>query len=280
MAYTGTDPDAVGTNPQNSPLLSLPIVTGQVGMPKFSAMNGVLAANITTASDATYALAVTFGNNSISGVFCIGFVGSNRVHNITFCCDARLADTSSSLSIINTNSFAGNDIFSNLRIVQQNSNSFQYILVDVANRNGSTGPINISWYGNLNFAPTLAPAAPGANTAVPTYGMFMDTTGNYTQLAGSYTLAGVGSKLFINAGTPASASIGTSGAMTLGAVTVNTAAVTANSYFPMLQTHTLGTITVPASYYVNRASIVPGVSFVITSNQPTDTSTVDYLIVN
>jgi hypothetical protein len=66
---------------------------------------------------------------------------------------------------------------------------------------------------------------------------------------------------------------GTSGAMTAGAVTVTDAGCTANTRY-YFTTHTRGTITIPAAY--DAATRTPGTSFVITSNQITDTSTVDW----
>ena len=64
--------------------------------------------------------------------------------------------------------------------------------------------------------------------------------------------------------------------MTAGAITVADTATTANSRI-FAWTHTLGTITVPASYYISARSA--GTSFTITSSQATDTSTVDYVVI-
>ena len=69
---------------------------------------------------------------------------------------------------------------------------------------------------------------------------------------------------------------GTTSAMTAGAITVADTATTANSRI-FAWTHTLGTITVPASYYISARSA--GTSFTITSSQATDTSTVDYVVI-
>jgi|SRR5579872_511713 len=277
MAYTGSSPTGSPATTQNNPLVPLSAITGQTGMPVFNVFNGVLFANINTPADGVYYLAITQAAFCISGIFFLGFTGAGRNHTLSFSCDAHSSDNTASLTVLNNNSLLNQDVFSNLSIVQDNVTGQQYLQVTVGNRNGNTGPLNISWYGNPNLAPGLAPAAPGANTPVPTYGTFLDTSGNYSVLNGNFNLDVAGNKLNIKTGT--NASVGTSGAMTAGTVTVSTTAVTASSLF-FFATHTLGTITLPASYYVDRASIVPGVSFIITSNQVTDTSTVDYWIIN
>jgi hypothetical protein len=70
---------------------------------------------------------------------------------------------------------------------------------------------------------------------------------------------------------------GTSGAMTGGTVTVADTATTATSRY-VFSTHALGTITAPAAYMTTTRTA--GTSFVITSSQATDTSTVDYIAIN
>lgn len=69
---------------------------------------------------------------------------------------------------------------------------------------------------------------------------------------------------------------GITSALVLGASTVTDAGCTANTRY-FFTTHTLGTITVPGSYYASTRTA--STSFVITSSQPTDTSTVDWMAI-
>ena len=69
---------------------------------------------------------------------------------------------------------------------------------------------------------------------------------------------------------------GVSGAMTAGTVTVTDAGCTANTRY-FFTCHTIGTVTIPSSYYASTRTA--STSFVITSSQPTDTSTVDWLAI-
>jgi hypothetical protein len=103
------------------------------------------------------------------------------------------------------------------------------------------------------------------------------TTGNLTATAGNLALNGVGSKVVINASAPSTASVGTSVAMTAGSVTVSTTAVTASSKI-FLSANTAGGT--PGVLNAPTASIVAGTSFVINSSSGTDTSTVNWWIVN
>lgn len=67
---------------------------------------------------------------------------------------------------------------------------------------------------------------------------------------------------------------GISAALVSGTIGVtDTATTTSTRYF--FTTHTIGTVTVPSAYYTSSRSA--GVSFVIQSSQPTDTSTVDWV---
>lgn len=96
-----------------------------------------------------------------------------------------------------------------------------------------------------------------------------------TTLTGNLSLPTAGNKLSIATGT--NASIGTSSAMVAGTTTVNTTAVTASSkIFLTVNTPggTQGTLSAPT------ASIVAGTSFVINSSSNTDTSTVNWWIIN
>ncbi len=103
------------------------------------------------------------------------------------------------------------------------------------------------------------------------------TTGNLTATAGNLALNGVSSKINIDAAAPATASVGTTAALTAGAIVVSTTAITASSLV-FFSTNTLGTVTVPQAYRVS--AITPGVSFTIQSQDATDTSTVNYWIIN
>jgi hypothetical protein len=93
--------------------------------------------------------------------------------------------------------------------------------------------------------------------------------------SGNLSLLTAGAK--VNIATGANASCGTSAAMTTGSVTVATTAITANSQVH-LTPNTLGTVTKPQALYVSARTA--GTSFTITSADATDTSTVDWLIVN
>lgn len=99
-------------------------------------------------------------------------------------------------------------------------------------------------------------------------------TGSLTT-TGNIDLPTAGNKLSISTG--ANASVGTSAAMVAGTVTVNTTAVTASSLiFLSVNTPggTQGTLSAPT------ASIVAGTSFVINSSSNTDTSTVNWWLIN
>lgn len=133
---------------------------------------------------------------------------------------------------------------------------------------------------------TLINSSGSANTTIGTGGtgatFIGNTTGN-TVVTGSETitgnlgLTGAASKLSVSAATPASASIGTTAPLTAGSITVATTAITANSLV-FFTTHTLGTVPVPQSYRVSARTA--GTSFTIQSSGGTDTSTVDYWIIN
>lgn len=139
--------------------------------------------------------------------------------------------------------------------------------------------------GNVILSIPAAFIAPGsiASTTTITSGTSMSATTTFTagtgitSTTGNLALNGVGSKVVINAAAPATASVGTSAAMTAGAITVASTAVTAASII-FVSANTLagtpGTLSAPA------ASRVAGVSFGIVSSSNTDTSTVNYWIVN
>lgn len=101
------------------------------------------------------------------------------------------------------------------------------------------------------------------------------TTGAITATNGNIVLGTAGNK--INIATGANASAGTSAAMTAGAVTVATTAVTASSLIFAIPA-TLGTVTDPQAVYVS--AITPNTSFTLTSADATDTSTWNWFLIN
>jgi hypothetical protein len=132
---------------------------------------------------------------------------------------------------------------------------------------GGTGAVQI---GNATGNTAVTGSLTASTTLTATAGAITATNGNLV-------LGTTGNKLVIHASTAASDSIGTSVAMTAGSVTVSTSAVTASSIiFVSINTigGTAGAVSAPV------ASIVPGVSFVINSSSGSDTSTVNYWIVN
>ncbi len=135
-------------------------------------------------------------------------------------------------------------------------------LADVA-----TGQVLMS--GGVGVAPAYSGSPSVTGTVTAATGL--------VATAGNLSLNGVTSKININASTAATASLGTTSALTGGAITVSTTAITANSLV-FFTTNTLGTITAPGSYRVSART--PGVSFDIQSSSPADTSTVDYWIIN
>jgi hypothetical protein len=137
-------------------------------------------------------------------------------------------------------------------------------------------PSAITAPGSLTTTTTLhSNTATSAATTVTAGTGLIATTGGVTATAGNLSLNGVGSKLVIHASTPASDSVGTSVAMTAGSVTVATTAVTAASKIfvtPATPGGTQGNLSI--------GTVTAGVSFVINSDSGTDTSTVNYLIIN
>jgi hypothetical protein len=128
---------------------------------------------------------------------------------------------------------------------------------------GNTGA-DPTWTGSPSFSGTVT-AATG----------FTATTGAITATDGSLGLLTAGNKIVI--GTGVNASIGVSAAMTAGSITISTNVVTASSIIFLTANTpggTQGNLSAPS------ASIVPGVSFVINSDNIADTSTVNWWIIN
>lgn len=140
-------------------------------------------------------------------------------------------------------------------------------LADVA-----TGQLLTS--GGVGVAPayTASPSVTGSITAGTT---LTATSGAITATNGNLVLGTAGNKLSIATG--ANASIGTSAAMTAGTITISTTAVTASSKIFLTANTLAGT---PGTLSAPVASITAGTSFVITSSSNTDTSTVNWLIIN
>ncbi len=130
---------------------------------------------------------------------------------------------------------------------------------------GGTGIVQI---GNT----TGNTAVTGSLTASTT---LTASSGAITATNGNLVLGTAGNKLSIATGS--NASIGTSVAMTAGSVTISTTAVTASSKIFLTANTAGGT---PGELNAPTASIVAGTSFVINSSSGTDTSTVNWLIIN
>lgn len=126
---------------------------------------------------------------------------------------------------------------------------------------------------------TLAAGGAGADVGIALTpkgaGVVTIATGGLTSTNGSVILGTAGNKLIVKTG--ANASAGTTSAMTSGAIAVATTAVTASSVI-LTVPHTLGTVSVPQALYATARN--PGVSFAVISAGATDTSTVDWWIIN
>ncbi len=114
--------------------------------------------------------------------------------------------------------------------------------------------------------------APGSIEATTT---ITADLGDITATNGNLSLGTAGNK--INIATGANDSIDISVALIAGTTTVNTSAVTANSIIFLTANTLAGT---PGTLSAPIAAIVPGVSFDIVSSSNTDTSTVNWWIIN
>lgn len=124
--------------------------------------------------------------------------------------------------------------------------------------------------GSLTTTTTLA-----AGTTLTAGTTITATLGAITATNGNLVLGHAGNKILITTGTNASA--GTTAAMTSGSIVVSTSAVTANSLI-FMTANTLGTVTAPSAFYVSARTA--GTSFTITASQATDTSTVNWFLIN
>lgn len=127
----------------------------------------------------------------------------------------------------------------------------------------------------------------GSTTPRPVHGTTIDSTstiiagttltatlGNITATNGNLVLSAPGNKLIIAAAAPTTDSVGTTDAMVAGAVTITSSAITASSKI-IYSRRTLGTA-------MGHLSITAqaGGSATLTSDEGTETSTFDYLIIN
>jgi hypothetical protein len=140
---------------------------------------------------------------------------------------------------------------------------------------GTTNQITTTGSGStITWSIPTTFIAPGSIAATTT---LTATLGNITATNGNLNLATTGNKILIHATTAASDSIGTATLAGAATTTVSTTAVTAASKI-FLQTRVLGTVSAASTLAVTAVS--PGVNFTITPSQSTDTSTVDYWIIN
>lgn len=141
--------------------------------------------------------------------------------------------------------------------------------------NGAT----ISVQSGSNIIGTLATTSTDfvlSTTGTTNTNVTLTPTGNgIVKVNGNLSLTTAGNKLLVTTGTNGSA--GTTAALTAGTITVADNQVTANTIC-FFTTHTLGTITTPASYYISTRIV--STSLTIVSSNIADTSTVDYFCIN
>lgn len=141
-------------------------------------------ATIALSADGTYQLAVGGG---FSGSMIISWFGNGRIEyrEITF--SANAFDNVAHLSITNQYSYQGNVVLSNFRVSADTTsgNVNRYVLVDVANRNGSTGNMTVYAFGvdpALLFNPPNIAAISTVGTATGRDFVFTPLTNNSIQL--------------------------------------------------------------------------------------------------
>ena len=123
--------------------------------------------------------------------------------------------------------------------------------------------------GTTTFSIPTGFVAPGSVTATTT---LTATLGNITATNGNLSLGTAGNKIVIATG--ANASVGTSAAMTAGAVTVATTASSATALIYFSRATTGGT---PGDVSITAQD---GTGFTLTSTSNTETSTFNYWIIN
>lgn len=156
---------------------------------------------------------------------------------------------------------------------------------------GATGEIlagvtgaNPAWTGSpsvsgtitagTGITSTLGDITASAGNIVATLGDITASAGNIVATLGNLNLNGAASKININVATGASASAGVSGAMSGGAVTVTSTAITTTSIVIYCR-NVLGT----AMGNVSKTAQAAG-SFVLTSDEGTETSTFNWWVIN
>lgn len=122
-------------------------------------------------------------------------------------------------------------------------------------------------------AATLIVSAPTTATVTGTNSAILAASGDIRAGNGNVTLGTAGNK--INVATGSNASIGVSGTLTAGTITISTTAVTSSSKIFL-------TVAAPAGVQgiLSVGTIVNGTSFVINSTSATETSTVNWWIIN
>ncbi|OCX52657.1 hypothetical protein BEL04_14520 [Mucilaginibacter sp. PPCGB 2223] len=148
--------------------------------------------------------------------------------------------------------------------INTNTNAIASSALDVSNLTiGST-------YITNNAAPSNGLLVQGRTLL----GTSADNTVDQLQVSGNLNLVSVGNKLKIATGT--NASIGTA-TLVAGTVTISTTAVTASSKIFITRNTTGGTI---GSLSVPSTSITANTSFVINSDSASDTSTINWWVIN
>lgn len=127
--------------------------------------------------------------------------------------------------------------------------------------------------GTVTDGATLYIDGPTAGTVSGTNAAIQVRTGNVEVRNGDLSLGTAGNKLKITTGS--NASVGVSGAMTGGTITISTTAVTANSIIFLTHATVAGTQGI-----LSVGTITAGTSFVINSSNGADTGTVNYWILN
>lgn len=151
------------------------------------------------------------------------------------------------------------------------------IIVNPSNDGSYPGNGNNTFTLQGNMSIGMTAAAPSSGLAVSGNTLLGTSTDNLTdklQVSGNIAIVNAGGKIKVATGT--NASVGTA-TLVAGTVTVNTTAVAAGSLIFVSRNTpggTTGSLSAPS------ASIVAGTSFVINSSSNTETSTVNWWIVN
>lgn len=131
----------------------------------------------------------------------------------------------------------------------------------------TTGAATVTDAATVRITGPTTVVVSGTNSAL------LINSGNLRMDNGNISLNTAGNKL--NIATGSNASVGVSGAMTAGTITISTTAVTASSRIFLTHATVSGTLGV-----LSVGTIVAGTSFVINSSSGTDASTINYWIIN